>query len=73
LRTEIFPVRSASVLSYSLTKYLAVRGYFILATARQNSLVETLVGDKLYGMSIEVRLCPIIPVKIEKWMIFMVK
>ncbi len=38
-------MRSASVLSYSLTKYLAVRGYFILVTARQNNLVETITED----------------------------
>ncbi|MDK2895881.1 MAG: hypothetical protein PWP04_1, partial [Candidatus Atribacteria bacterium] len=31
-----------SVLSYSWTQYLAVRGHFILAIARQNSLVETI-------------------------------
>jgi len=41
VRTEVFSRKSISVLSYSWTQYLAVRGHFILVIARQNSLVET--------------------------------
>jgi predicted glycosyltransferase len=51
LRTEVFSRKSISVLSYSWTQYLAVRGYFILATARQNSLVETAL--KAFGFPIK--------------------
>jgi len=42
VRTEVFSGKSISVLSYSWTQHLAVRGHFILAIAGQNSLVETI-------------------------------
>jgi len=57
VRTEVFSRKSISVLSYSWIQYLAVRGHFILATTRQNSLVEA-KWRKEQGIEIEVLYLP---------------